>query len=130
MAISLPTSEDWIQRCAADGEFMLAARQWSGGLLLEIGDQTLCLPVLAGEPTAGAEDPGPMTRFSGPVEVWEKVLAPVPERFNNDLMANLMQGQGLERRAEPVAFAQYYPAMARAIELLRPPAVIRASHES
>ena len=52
--------------------------------------------------------------------VWDKILAAIPERFHNDVMANVMQGQGIERKANPVVFAQYFAAAARAIELLRP----------
>ena len=34
-------SEQWAQKCREDGEFQLAARHWSGGLKLNIGDEQL-----------------------------------------------------------------------------------------
>ena len=46
----------WAQACAADGEFMLAARHWTGGLRLRIGDEALELTVQDGAvtPTSNA----------------------------------------------------------------------------
>ena len=120
MGISLPTTEEWVRSCQQDGEFMLAARHWNGGLQIKVDDQPLKLPVRDGRPVATEADTGNLIEFSGSEAVWSKLLAAVPERFNNDLMANLMQGQGLSREADPVNFAQYYPAVARAVELLRP----------
>jgi len=120
MGVALPTSEEWVQRCEQDGEFMLAARHWNGGLQISVDGSALRLPVRNGEPVATEDDTGQMIEFSGSEATWEKVLAAVPERFNNDLMANMMQGQGLEREADAVQFAQYFAAVARAIELLRP----------
>ena len=40
--------------CAEDGEFMLAARYWDGGLRLVIGAQTLELSVSSGRPDPDA----------------------------------------------------------------------------
>lgn len=99
---------------------MLAARHWNGGLKLNVDDAALTLNVIDGKPQPNGSAEG-MTEFSGTSSVWAKVLAATPTRFNNDLMANMMQGQGLERTCDPVQFAQYFAAMARAIELLRPP---------
>ena len=121
MGVTLPKSEEWVRRCEQDGEFMLAARHWNGGLTLNIGDQSLTLPVKAGQPSASADNQN-MIVLSGADEVWEEVLAAVPSRFNNDIMANILQGQGLSRESDSVLYAQYYPAVARAIELLRPAA--------
>jgi pimeloyl-ACP methyl ester carboxylesterase len=61
-----------------------------------------------------------MIEISGSVEVWEKVLGANPERFHNDVMANISQGCGLQRHGDAVVFAQYYAAAMRAVELLRP----------
>ena len=41
-------------------------------------------------------------------------------RLYIDIMANVMQGKGISRDADPVVFGQYFAAAARAIELLRP----------
>ncbi len=122
MNLTLPNASEWSGRCHDDGEFMLAARHWDGGLRLKIDDSELLLAVSDGKPGVNSANGTEGTvEFSGDSEVWQKVLAAVPERFNNDLMANLMQSQGLARRCDPVVFAQYFPAIARAIELLRPP---------
>ena len=119
--MQLPSSEEWRERCAGDGEFMLAARHWDGGVQLKIGDEILGMAVVDGQPSAGpAEGPGTIA-FTGDTMTWQNVLAAVPERFNNDLMANISHAQGLAREADPVVFAQYFAAVARSVELLRPP---------
>ncbi len=122
MDMALPTTQQWVQRCEQDGEFLLAARHWNGGLQINIGEETLRLPVINGRPVVSNDNTGQLIEFSGSEATWRKVLEAVPERFNNDLMANMMQEQGLKHRADPVEFAQYFPAMARAVELLRPAA--------
>jgi pimeloyl-ACP methyl ester carboxylesterase len=100
----------------------MAARYWNGGLRLRIEDTLLQLDVQDGKPGERIESDIGVVEFSGASAVWEEVLAAVPSRFNNDLMANMMQDQGLSRECDPVVFAQYFPAIARAVELLRPPA--------
>ena len=121
MSLALPDSNEWSERCRNDGEFMLAARHWNGELQLAIDDTELCLRVEDGQPRSAKSGKGDVIRFSGRKAVWEAVLAAVPTRFNNDLMANITQGRGLSRESDPVTFAQYFPAVARAVELLRPP---------
>lgn len=120
MSAQLPNATQWAERCLNDGEFMLAARFWNGGLTLNIGDEALSLPVNNGKPDSTVPMTGGVIELSAPTGVWDKVLAEVPERFHNDIMANIMQGQGMERQADPVVFGQYFAAVARAIELLRP----------
>ncbi|SVA95030.1 uncharacterized protein METZ01_LOCUS147884, partial [marine metagenome] len=88
MSMNLPTSEEWTQRCANDGEFMLAARNWDGGIALSVGETRLKVGVAGGKPGAG-EVTNNLISFSGEEAVWEKVLAQVPDRFHNDLMANI-----------------------------------------
>jgi hypothetical protein len=56
--IRLPTAGDWAQACTADGEFRLAARHWTGGRALTIGDAALALAVKNGEPRPGPPVPG------------------------------------------------------------------------
>ena len=113
-------ASEWAAKCQNDGEFVLASRAWSGGLELEIGTQHVTLFLDDGRLCEERPDGSDVIRLSGSKAVWEKLLAAVPERFNNDVMANLLQYQGLVREADPIRFAQYYPAVARAIELLRP----------
>ncbi len=119
MTVNLPTAEEWANRCRDDGEFMLAARHWNGALTLAIDASPLTLDISNGQPGDEPQAPFNTTVLSGPESAWQQILAAVPERFNNDIMANIMQSGGISRESDPVAFAQYYPAMARAIELLR-----------
>jgi pimeloyl-ACP methyl ester carboxylesterase len=121
MSIRLPSNEAWAAACVADGEFRLAARHWTGGLALAIGERMLGLTVRDGAVSGGipATTDG-VLRFSGSAAVWESMLAPVPPRFHNDLMANISAGAGLTRSGDPVVGAQYYAAAMRAVELLRP----------
>lgn len=121
MSLNLPTSEEWCARCAADGEFKMASRHWNGGLRLTIDSNQLTLPVVDGVVSPGA-DVKNLIEFGGDEEVWGRVLTDVPPRFNNDLMANLIMEQGLNWQVvDVVGFAQYYAAVMRAVELLRPP---------
>jgi len=107
---------------AADGEFALAARHWTGGLRLVCDGVTIGATLVDGSPVAripAAHDPG-VIELSAPADVWARMLEPVPPRFFNDVSAALTHG--LRRRAEPLLWWQYVPAVQRAIELLRPPA--------
>lgn len=123
MESTLPTADGLARACAADGEFMLAARYWRGGLVLRIGDTALALTVDDGTVTAGDPPEGPgVIEYAGPVEVWRRVLADVPPRFYNDLMSALSMDVGLTRTGDPLVHAQYYGAAMRAVELLRPAA--------
>lgn len=120
MALNLPTAEEWAARCAGDGEFRLASRHWQGGLRLGIGDRELEIHQRDGEIAPGpGEDAARLIEFSGSEAVWQEILAAVPARFNNDLMANMSRGLGLSRAGDPVVHAQYYGAAMRAVELLR-----------
>lgn len=123
MTLALPTAREWAADCADDGEFVLAARHWTGGLKLTIGESELYLALENGAVSADAT-PGHdgLIEFSGAPDVWEQVLAAVPPRFHNDVMANISSGLGLARRGDPVVHAQYFAAAMRAIELLRAPA--------
>ncbi|XOV85157.1 MAG: alpha/beta fold hydrolase [bacterium] len=123
--MQLITDAEWAQRCQADGEFMLAARHWHGALSLHIGDQHKALTLVDGQPWAGLQ-PGVqgVLTFTGAASTWAKVLAAHPERFHHDLMANITMARGLSRpladEGDGVLHAQYYAAVMRAIELLRP----------
>lgn len=120
--MQLVSEQQWADACQSDGEFRLASRHWNGGLTLHIGDNSLSLQVNDGQVSAGvtAHNQG-LVEYSGSTATWEKLLAQVPERFNNDLMANLSQGEGLSLSANNVVHSQYYAAVIRAVELLRPP---------
>jgi pimeloyl-ACP methyl ester carboxylesterase len=122
----MPFNEAWKSEtlaalCAADGEFRIAARYWTGGLRLEIGERVIGVTVADGVASAGAPTDGApgVINLAGPDYVWELVLAARPPRFFNDIF-NLVGSGRLQLRADPVFYAQYYPAVMRAIELLRP----------
>ena len=122
-------SEALAASCAADGEFRIAARFWTGGLRLEMDGQTVAITLASGAPSAGdpgTEAPGVVT-LAADDEVWSRLLAARPPRFYNDTF-NLMMSGKVAVRADPVLHAQYYPAVMRALELLRPvdPGVIVA----
>ena len=115
-------AERVLERCLNDGEFRLAARYWSGGLLLECGRETVGMRLTNGAASAGdpgRDSPGVIT-LTASAEIWGRLLSAEPPRFSNDI-ANLIAVAEIGLRAEPVLFAQYYPAVMRAVELLRPP---------
>src|SRR5947207_3698191 len=114
------TSEELARSCNADPEFRLAARRWQGALRLHIGDDLVGIGVRDGVARAVAHAAAgvPTVVLSGPAEVWEQVLAPRPPRFLNDLLPAEMSGQ-IVRSGDELAYWQYYPAIARAIELMR-----------
>ncbi|WP_218574962.1 alpha/beta fold hydrolase [Reyranella sp. CPCC 100927] len=116
------TSENLAALCAADGEFRLAARFWNGGMRLRLGETLLGVTLANGAPRAG--DPGRqgagVIDLAAPQEAWDALLAATPLRFVNDIAPLVMAGQ-MALEGDPVVYAQYYPAVMRAIELLRPP---------
>jgi pimeloyl-ACP methyl ester carboxylesterase len=106
-------------RCAADGEFRLAARHWTGGFRFEMGDDQAQVRMVDGVPQEG--DPGNASGviiLTGPTQLWADLRSTSPPRFATDVLAAL--GIGLRRHGDPLAFWQYYPALQRAVELLRP----------
>ena len=119
--MNLPTfdQQSWMNLCDQDSEFKIAARHWSGGLRFIIGDQKLELFLKKGEIVSENYSPERVIEISGETDVWRRVLAARPTRFNNDIIANLSMSGGLARKADKVVFAQYYSALMRSIELLR-----------
>ena len=117
-----PLSPDLAARCAADGEFRLAARHWTGGLRLETPGQTLGVVLVGGDARPGElakGAPGVIT-LSADEATWRDLLAATPPRFATDV--TLLVGAGrMTLDGDRVLYAQYYPAIMRAIELLRPP---------
>ncbi|MET0780458.1 MAG: alpha/beta hydrolase [Microbacterium sp.] len=112
-------SVDLAAVCAADGEFLLAARHWTGGLRFVAGDDVIGLTIKDGTPLAGSPRRGErVIELVGPAELWASMLLAVPPRFLNDVSAAL--ALGLKRHADALLWWQYVPAVQRAIELLRP----------
>ena len=118
MALTLPTAAGWAEKCAGDGEFILAARHWNGGLKLKVGEEALSIKLDDGAVSAGEASEG-IIEFAGSEDVWARFLAQTPPRFHNDVMANISTDSGLERGGHELVYAQYYAAAMRALELLR-----------
>jgi pimeloyl-ACP methyl ester carboxylesterase len=95
----------------------MLARYWNGGLRLGLGEHTLCINVNAGRPAAGDGQGAGWLSLSGAGEVWDKVLAPVPPRGYND--AFIAISSGLMPSGDLLTLWQYYPAIQRAVQLLR-----------
>lgn len=115
------TSEALAARCGGDGEFRLAARRWRGGLRLASPAGAIGIRVDDGRVSAGAPEAGEpgVIALTADEAVWAQVLAAVPPRFYNDIFPVIGLRQ-MTSVADPVTYAQYYPAVMRAIELLRP----------
>jgi len=117
-----PSSDDLARRCSEDGEFRLSARHWTGGLRLESPSGPIGVQLIDGEISAGppdADSPGAITLIAAE-PVWRELFAAKPKRFYNDIFLLIGMGE-IENRSDPVVYAQYYPAVMRAVELLRPP---------
>ena len=116
------TSQNLAALCADDGEFRIASRHWTGGLRLEFGAQAAGVKLEQGAISAG--DPGKgsagVLTLSGAPEVWDLLLAAKPPRLHTDISTLIVAGR-LTLDGDRVLYAQYYPAVMRAIELLRPP---------
>jgi len=115
------TSATLARRCGEDGEFRLASRFWTGGLRLEIGATLASVKlgngiIVKGEAVSG--EPGVITLVAD-ASVWDKLLAAKPPRFFNDI-ANLIGMGQMTVQAEGLIYSQYYAAVMRAIEVLRP----------
>ena len=95
----MPTfdQKSWMNLCDQDSEFKMAARHWSGGLRFIIGDQKLELFLKKGEIVSENYSPERVIEISGETDVWRRVLAARPTRFNNDIIANLSMSGGLAR---------------------------------
>ncbi|HVN00332.1 MAG TPA: alpha/beta hydrolase [Caulobacteraceae bacterium] len=115
------TAADFAARCAADGEFRIAARHWTGGLRLERPGSAIGVTLTDGRSSSDVPAKGAagVITIAGPQDAWADLTAQVPARLVNDVW--LLAGAGrLAIDGDRVLYAQYYPAIARAIELLRP----------
>jgi pimeloyl-ACP methyl ester carboxylesterase len=114
------TSEELARACNADPEFQLAARRWQGALRFHVGDEMAGIGLRDGVARAysKADADVPTVVFSGSPDVWEQILAPRPPRLLNDLLPSEMFGQ-IVRGGDELAYWQYYPAIARVIEVMR-----------
>lgn len=119
--MDVPGTDELAALVAADGELTLAARHWTGGVRLAIGDAVTGFTVTGGAVGPGVPDPGPgVISIGGPAQTWVPMLRAVPARFANAVA--VMVRLGLTLDADPLTYWQYLPAVERTIELLRPPA--------
>ena len=112
-------TEDLSARCARDGEFALLSRFWTGVLRVDLGNEVgevVLVDGVVGDPSPGARSGQDLT-LSAPVDVWAKLLAPLPPPFFNDIIP--ARAFGLDIVGETETFWQYYPAVRRVVELLR-----------
>lgn len=116
MAFNLIDATNFADTCNADGEFRLAARHWSGGFSFISEHDRLSMTVNDGLLSAG--DPGNEPDVIALTGCWDALLASVPPRFMNDIHTLVDIGL-LTLSGDPLLFAQYYPALMRAVELLR-----------
>jgi pimeloyl-ACP methyl ester carboxylesterase len=113
------TSDELAARCHDDPEFRLAARYWTGGFSFAVDQDTTSVRVVDGRPEAGPlRDEHGAIALAGGRAIWDAMLSAQPPRFFNDI--GFATALGLERTGDDVTFWQYYPAVMRAVELLRP----------
>ena len=108
-------------RVNADPEFGLAARHWDDALRLDIGDTSHLLRFRDGR-LAGVERCAPDAAcdlFVGASEAeWRELLEPVPRPYYQDLFGAQL-AHGIRLPEDPLAYAAYYPALRRLLQLLR-----------
>jgi len=108
-------------RINEDGEFRLASRFWDASLRLDLGSESQRLRFEAGalrEVSPCAQDAACDLHISASTEEWEKLLEPIPRPFYQDLLAAQIH-HGFTLSEDMLAFAAYYPALQRLVEILR-----------
>ena len=116
----LNNSKTVAEALAEDGEFCLVSKGWTGGLQLKIGDdQVIDIALNDGKPKEGPAAGGDWVTISGPAEIWQALFQTVPARLTNDIAVAMLAGLQLE--TDELFYTQYYPAVARAIEVIRGP---------
>jgi hypothetical protein len=87
MTVTLPC-EETMQALSEDPEFALAARLWSAGVRLDVGDRKHLLTVRDGVVVDFTDEPDPFAPYtiiiSGPEEGWGHLLEPTPPPFYQD----------------------------------------------
>ena len=108
------------QRLNADTEFRLAARFWSATLRLDMGDASHRLRFEDGSlvdvSPCGADSACDLFVAASPAE-WRELLAPIPRPYYQDLFGAQFQ-HGVRLPEDPLAYAAYYPALRRLLQLL------------
>ena len=108
-------------RVNQDGEFRLASRIWNATLRLDLGSESRWLCFQEGRlREIGSCDPDTDCDLyiRASLEDWERLLAPVPKPFYQDLLGAQLH-HGFQMNADLLDFAAYYPALRRLVEILR-----------
>lgn len=108
-------------RVNQDGEFRLASRFWDATLRLDLGSESQRLCFREGqlqELGSCGPDAECDLHISAALEDWERLLAPVPRPFYQDLLGAQLH-HGFQMNADLLDIAAYYPALRRLVELLR-----------
>jgi hypothetical protein len=109
------------RRVNEDGEFRAASRFWDATLRLDLGSESQRLCFREGRlREIGSCDPDADCdlHISAPLEDWERLLAPVPRPFYQDLFGAQLH-HGVQMNADLLDYAAYYPALRRLVEILR-----------
>jgi hypothetical protein len=107
-------------RVNGDGEFRYAARLWDATLRLDVGDDSHRLRFRDGslvEVTPCDADAACDVFVRAPADAWRELLAPVPRPYFQDLFAAQL-AHGVQLPEDPLAYAAYYPALRRLLQLL------------
>lgn len=124
MVATLINSAAWAQRADVDGEFLMAARGWTGGLRVEVDDAVTGFTIDDGRPTPGVPEDNKGSAVDGTVvvtmstEAWRGLTAATPPPGLTDVHA--ATHSGLRSDFADMTWWQYAPAIQRAIELIRP----------
>lgn len=115
-------TDQLLARLNDDPEFALTARMWDCRIRFRMGTDGFVLVVRGGKAAEVVEPAGIFDDWqigiSADDEVWQKILAPVPQPFYHDLFpAQLHHGLRMEGDLESL-FA-YYGAVRRIAELVR-----------
>jgi hypothetical protein len=119
--VALIAWDELAGRVNEDGEFRLAARFWNTTLRLDLGSESrrLCLHEGRLQEVGSCDSEADCDlHISAPIEDWERLLAPVPRPFYQDLVAAQLH-HGFRMNADLLDYAAYYPALRRLVEILR-----------
>ncbi len=114
----LPDADTLIDLAQNDTEFMMSARFWTGGLRITVGNEIVELGIREGKPCRQIADPDRMIELNCSTEIWQAMIKKNPPRLLNDIIPAFLQG--LSIGGHELTVTQYYAAVQRLVELLRP----------
>jgi len=107
-------------RVNRDAEFGLAARSWNATLRLDVGSASHSLRFDDGSLAAVEACDGEAACdlfVTASEEDWRELLAPVPRPYYQDLFGSQLH-HNVRLPEDPLAYAAYYPALRRLMQLL------------